>query len=88
MYIVYSKPNCAQCEQAKQMLSDRGLIYTEKVFDVGQKKVDGVIYVNVSEFKTQFPQAKTAPQIFQEYNDEIRHIGGFTELRLKLANLN
>lgn len=81
MYIVYSKPQCAYCEQAKSLLASKGLAYREIRFDVGQPKIEGAEYVNVAEFKAQYPQAKTAPQIFLEDGDTVTHIGGFTELR-------
>lgn len=81
MYIVYSKPQCTYCDQAKALLTAKGLEFREIRFDVGQAKIDGAEYVNVAEFKAKHPQAKTAPQIFLEDGDTVTHIGGFTELR-------
>jgi len=81
MYIVYSKPQCTYCEQSKALLKSKGIDYKEIMFDVGQPKVEGMHYVNVAEFKAQYPQAKTAPQIFE--GDE--YVGGFAELRQRLS---
>lgn len=34
MYEIYSKPNCPNCDQAKRLLSSKGIDYTMKVVDV------------------------------------------------------
>ena len=85
MYIVYTKPNCTFCDQAKALLQDKHLAYREIHFDVGQPQVEGVDYVNVAEFKAKYPQAKTAPQIFSQVVDQLVYVGGFTELRTRLS---
>lgn len=81
MYIVYSKPNCTYCEQAKQLLKAKNLVFEERVIDVGQPKVDGTIYVTVDEVRQRAPSAKSVPQIFLD----DRLVGGFTELRAELT---
>ena len=85
MFIVYSKPNCTFCDQVKSLLSARGLAFREIRFDVGQSKEDGAEYVNVAEFKAKYPEAKTVPQIFLAEDQELVHVGGFTELKARLA---
>jgi glutaredoxin len=69
--IVWSKYNCPYCEQAKQLLSQRGISYEERKIGDGWDKEDLLEAV---------PNARSVPQIF--LNDEL--IGGFTELREKL----
>ena len=77
MFIVYSKPNCTFCQQAKQLLTSKKLEYKEIEIDVDQPQVPGKTYVPASELKAKVPDARTVPQIF----DDEKHIGGFTELR-------
>ena len=81
MYIVYTKPQCTFCDQAKALLNTKGLAYREVHFDVGQSKEEGKEYVNVAEFKARYPQVKTAPQIFEDTD----YVGGFPELRARLG---
>lgn len=80
-YTVYTKPACAQCDQAKMLLKSKGIEFDEIYFDVGQPQEDGKTYINVAEFKTQYPTATSAPQIFLGGE----RIGGLMELRKKVA---
>jgi glutaredoxin 3 len=70
--IVWSKDQCPYCVQAKTLLESRGIEYEER---------------NVSKDWTReqlleaVPTARTLPQIF--LGEEL--VGGFTELRKKLA---
>jgi len=70
--IVWSKDQCPYCVQAKALLESRGIEYEER---------------NVSKDWTReqlleaVPTARTLPQIFM--GEEL--VGGFTELRKKLA---
>jgi len=73
---VYSKPACSFCDKAKALLSSKGIQYDEKIFDVGQPKVEGKDYVDLVAFKQSYPDVKSVPQIFVEGN----RIGGYTEL--------
>lgn len=66
--IVWSKYNCPFCEQAKALLSQKGIQYEERKIGDGYTKEDLLESV---------PNARTVPQIF--LNDQL--IGGFTELR-------
>lgn len=69
--VVWSKYQCPYCEQAKQLLSQRGIQYEERKIGDGWTKEDLLEAV---------PSARSVPQIF--LNDE--HVGGFTELRERL----
>jgi glutaredoxin len=70
--VVYSKTNCIYCEQAKSLLTSKGLTYTE--LDV--KNPD-----TLAELKQLVPGVKTVPQIFIDG----KLIGGYTELVPHLA---
>lgn len=76
-FIVYSKPNCPQCDKAKNLLKTKGLTYDERIIDVGQVKEEGKTYVTAQELKALIPTAKAVPQIMLE--DKV--IGGFIELQ-------
>jgi len=69
--IVWSKYQCPYCEQAKQLLAQRGIQYEERKIGDGYTKEDLLEAV---------PNARTVPQIFLD--DEL--VGGFTELRTRL----
>lgn len=81
MFVVYSKPQCPYCDQAKALLKIKGLDYREVILDVGQSKEEGKTYMPVQDFKSQYPLAKTVPQIFKG----VIHIGGFNELKKHLS---
>ena len=66
--IVWSKDNCAFCDQAKALLEQRNIAYEEKKIGHGYTREDLLEAV---------PTARTVPQIFVNIN----HVGGFTELR-------
>ena len=66
--IVWSKDNCAFCDQAKALLEQRNIAYEEKKIGHGYTREDLLEAV---------PTARTVPQIFVNNT----HVGGFTELR-------
>jgi len=66
--IVWSKDNCAFCDQAKALLEQRNIAYEEKKIGHGYTREDLLAAV---------PTARTVPQIFVNNS----HVGGFTELR-------
>jgi glutaredoxin len=66
--VVWSKYNCAFCEQAKALLKQREVSFEEKKIGDGYTKEDLLEAV---------PTARTVPQIF--IDDEL--VGGFTELK-------
>ena len=73
--VVWSKYNCPFCDQAKALLSQRGIEFEEKKIGDGYTREDLLEAV---------PTARTVPQIFlgEEY------VGGFTELKKRLNNVN
>jgi glutaredoxin 3 len=73
--IVWSKYNCPYCDQAKALLTQRGIEFEER------KIGDGWTKENLLEA---VPAARSVPQIFLD--EEL--IGGFTELRERLKNVN
>jgi len=70
--IVWSKYNCPYCEQAKALLTSKGIQFEEKKIGDGYTK---------EELLEAVPNARSVPQIFLEG----QLIGGFTELKQKLT---
>ena len=70
--IVWSKYQCPYCDQAKALLTQKGIAYEEKKIGDGYTKEDLLEAV---------PTARTVPQIFLD--DSL--IGGFTELKAYFA---
>ncbi len=66
--VVWSKYNCPYCDQAKALLTQRGIEFDERKIGDGYTK---------EELLEAVPNARTVPQIF--INNTL--IGGFTELR-------
>ena len=73
--VVWSKDNCAFCDQAKALLEQRGIEFEERKIGHGYTR---------EQLLESVPNARTVPQIFLD--EEL--IGGFTELRQRLANAN
>ena len=69
--VVWSKYNCPYCDQAKALLTQRGIKYEERKIGDGYSK---------EELLEAVPNARTVPQIFLDGN----LIGGFTELKKHL----
>lgn len=71
--IVWSKQNCPQCEQAKQLLSRKGYQFEIRMIGDGHWTREMLLEA--------VPTARTVPQIFidQEY------VGGISELKAKLG---
>ena len=70
--IVWSKYHCPFCDQAKALLTAKGIEFEEKKIGDGYTREDLLEAV---------PTARTVPQIFLD--GEL--VGGFTELRAKLT---
>lgn len=70
--IVWSKYQCPFCDQAKALLTQKGIQFEERKIGDGWTREDLLEAV---------PTARTVPQIFLD--DEL--IGGFTELKQKLT---
>ena len=71
--VIWSKYNCPFCDQAKELLKQRGIPFEEKKIGDGYTK---------EELLEAVPTARTVPQIF--IDDQL--VGGFTELREHLKN--
>lgn len=69
---IWSKYNCPYCDQARNLLEQRGIVYEERKIGDGWTREDLLEAV---------PTARTVPQIFLEG----KLIGGFTELRQHLT---
>lgn len=72
-FIVWSKKNCPQCEQAKQLLKSKGVNFEVRM-------IDGVDWTRDDLLKVA-PEARAVPQIFNE--DKL--IGGIAELKAELG---
>jgi glutaredoxin len=81
MFIVYSKPNCPFCVQAKGLLKFHGKEYFELMLDLGQKKDENFNYVLLKDLEAFLPGVKSVPQIFEKTGTHMKHVGGFAELR-------
>ena len=69
--VVWSQPNCAYCEMAKELLKSKNIIFEER--KLGETWTKEQLFEAV-------PNARSVPQIF--LNGE--YIGGFNELKQKL----
>jgi glutaredoxin 3 len=69
--IVWSKHHCPFCDQAKALLTQKGIAFEERKVGDGYTREDLLEAV---------PTARTVPQIFLDGN----LIGGFTELKKHL----
>ena len=70
--IIWSKYHCPYCDQAKALLTQKGIAFEEKKIGDGYTK---------EELLEAVPNARTVPQIFLDG----QLIGGFTELKTKLT---
>lgn len=66
--IVWSKYHCPYCDQAKALLTQKGIVFEERKIGDGYTR---------EELLEAVPTARTVPQIFL---DE-KLVGGFTELK-------
>jgi len=70
--IIWSKYHCPYCDQAKALLTSKGIVFEEKKIGDGYTK---------EELLEAVPAARSVPQIFLDG----KLVGGFTELRQKLT---
>ena len=70
--VIWSKYHCPYCDQAKALLTSKGIVFEEKKIGDGYTK---------EELLEAVPNARTGPQIFLD--GEL--VGGFTELKQKLT---
>lgn len=71
--IIWSKPNCSYCEQAKQLLKMKGIVFEERKIGAEWTK---------EQLLEAVPTARAVPQIFLD----DQYVGGYTELKQKLTN--
>jgi glutaredoxin len=71
--VVWSKPQCPYCDQAKALLTQKGIAFEERKIGSGYTR---------EQLLEAVPTARSVPQIFLD--DEL--IGGFAELKKHLAN--
>ena len=69
--VIWSKYHCPYCDQAKALLTQKGIEFEEKKIGDGYTQ---------EELLEAIPTARTVPQIFLD--EQL--IGGFTELRAYL----
>ena len=69
---VWSKYHCPYCDQAKALLTQKGIEFEEKKIGDGYTREDLLEAI---------PTARTVPQIFLD----DAHVGGFNELRQRLV---
>ena len=69
--VIWSKDQCPYCDQAKALLTQKGIEFEEKKIGHGYTR---------EQLLEAVPNARTVPQIFLD--DEL--IGGFNELRKHL----
>jgi glutaredoxin len=72
--LIWSKYDCSQCEQAKNLLKSKGINFEERKLGDGWTKEDLLESV---------PTARSVPQIFIDEN----YVGGFTDLKKYLEGL-
>lgn len=75
--LIYSKLNCPYCIKAEAALNKAGIEITKKI--IGED-------IDIEEFKSFLPNAKTVPQIYMYNNSEKVYIGGYVELLTELKN--
>ena len=68
---IFTGPGCAHCEQAKTLLKQHGLEYSER--DVSEPAV-------IDEFRKRLPRSKALPQIFADG----KHLGSLEDLQISL----
>lgn len=71
--VIWSKENCPQCMQAKNLLEQRGIEFEERNISNGTWSREQLFEA--------VPTARSVPQIFL---DE-QYVGGFQELKIKLS---
>lgn len=67
--IIYSKNHCPYCVQAKRLLTDKGVEFTEIHVDQDPERLHEMLAKSEGQ--------RTVPQIFIHGH----HVGGFTDLR-------
>jgi glutaredoxin len=71
--IIWSKSNCSYCDQAKQLLTMKGIVFEERKIGAEWTK---------EQLLEAVPTARAVPQIFLD----DQYVGGYTELKQRLTN--
>ena len=71
--IIWSKSNCSYCDQAKQLLTMKGIAFEERKIGAEWTK---------EQLLEAVPTARAVPQIFLD----DQYVGGYTELKQRLTN--
>jgi glutaredoxin len=83
MITVYTKQNCPQCVQAKQLLNSKNIEFSEvEVAYETTSKSPNKQYVDRTDFMERFPTVRAMPFVL---NDSAT-IGNLADLRTYLAN--
>ena len=77
MFVVYSKPGCTYCTQAKALLEKYNKAYHEIQLDFGQARLADDVFISRENFLLKYPSQKTLPYILAP--DE-KVIGSFSDL--------
>lgn len=76
-YIVYGKPNCTFCDQAKQLLESKNIDF--KYVEVGSEISKEQL------FETLGFEVRSVPQIVKMANGFGEYVGGFDQLKESLS---
>lgn len=78
VYLIYTKPGCTYCEQAKAILNSKSIPYRVENLDTWEKQVD---------FMAKVRPWRTFPAIFtlNEDGSPKSFLGGYTNLQQALA---
>lgn len=71
-YILFAKDSCPYCRKAVKLLQEKGLDYSVVDFSADQVEV-------LSEIKKAH-EWSTVPMVFARHGQDIRFIGGYTDL--------
>ena len=77
-YILFIKQECPYCVRAVDLLEKQGKDYDVVKFDADQKML-------LEQMKTAY-QWETVPMVFERQDNDIKFIGGYTDLGEDLNN--
>jgi len=70
---IFTGPGCSHCEQAKSLMKQLGLEYTER--NIVEPEV-------MNEFRERLPRARVLPQIFADG----KHLGSLEDLQIQFKD--
>lgn len=83
MFVVYSKPNCPQCDVAKTLLKSHNIYFREVSIDVGQTLSADQEKIAIADLKNRYPNVRSAPVIARLSGE---YIGSLSDLKSLLLN--